>query len=376
MAELQGAPDNTWVLHLGGTWMLQRPTPAAVAILARLETATRAGTGPIRLRFDSEGLGAWDTSLAIFLRGLETKLAGAEVLWDRTGLPEGLGRLLELAECSAGQGRPAAATREAGVLAAIGAGVLQRLRWNRQALAFLGGLTRAAGRLLAGRARWRPTDLGQFLHECGPGALPIVSLIALLVGLILAFMGAMQLQTFGVQIYVANLVGIGMARDMGAMMTAVILAGRTGASFAAQLGTMQVNEEIDALRTLGFEPIEFLVLPRVLALALMMPLLCCYADLMGILGGGLACISLFDITPLQYLQQTWSAVPLHHFAGGLVKAAVYGVVVAMTGCHRGLACGRSAAAVGEATTAAVVTAIVWIVIWCAMLTVLFNQLGI
>ena len=245
-----------------------------------------------------------------------------------------------------------------------------------EGLAFLGGTTRAAGRMLLGRARWQWQDLGHFLNDCGPGALPIVSLIAFLVGLILAFIGAMQLQTFGVQVYVANLVGIGMARDMGAMMTGIILAGRTGAAYAAQLGAMQVNEEIDALRTLGIDPLEFLVLPRLLALVAMLPLLCCYADLLGIIGGGVVCASLFDITPLQYLEQTRQAVPLHHFAGGLIKATVYGVVVALAGCHRGLACGRSAAGVGAATTSAVVTAIVWIVVWCALLTVVFNLIGV
>jgi len=370
VAELRETDPGDWVLTLSGTWNLQGARPTGDRVMPRLAGASG------RLRFQCKELAGWDSSLPLFLREIEGRVDRHALTVDRSALPEGVRRLLELAESGSEGGRNAAAQSPPAFLARIGAAALRRLDWFAEALAFLGGTTRAASRMLRGRARWRHEDLAGFLQDCGPRALPIVSLIALLVGLILAFIGAMQLQTFGVQIYVANLVGIGMARDMGAMMTGIILAGRTGAAYAAQLGTMQVNEETDALRTLGIDPLEFLVLPRLLALVLMMPLLCSYADLMGMIGGGLVCVSLFDITPLQYLQQTREAVPLHHFTGGLVKATVYGVVVALAGCHRGLACGRSAAAVGEATTAAVVTSIVWIVVWCAILTVLYNLIGV
>jgi phospholipid/cholesterol/gamma-HCH transport system permease protein len=214
------------------------------------------------------------------------------------------------------------------------------------------------------------------MQEVGAQALPIISLISFLVGVILAFMGAIQLTQFGAQIFVANLVGIGMAREMAAMMVGIILAGRTGAAFAAQLGTMQVNEEIDALATLGFPPMEFLVLPRMLALILMTPLLCVYANLMGILGGALIGVAVLDLPPIAWFQQTQGAIRLTDFAGGLVKSAVYGVVVAIVGCLRGLQCGRSSAAVGVATTSAVVTSIVFIVVSMAILTVVYNVLGI
>ncbi len=370
VAELQETEAGEWILTLAGTWSLRGERPGDDQFVARLAAAGG------RLRFHSEQLAGWDSSLPLFLRQLEGQVDRNSLTVDRSGLPEWVRRLLELADSGSEGVRDSGVLSPPGFLARIGAAVLRRLDWSAQALAFLGGITRAAWHLLRGKARWRPEDLAGFLQDCGPRALPIVSLIALLVGLILAFIGAMQLQTFGVQVYVANLVGIGMARDMGAIMTGIILAGRTGAAYAAQLGTMQVNEETDALRTLGIDPLEFLVLPRLLALVLMMPLLCCYADLMGMIGGGLVCVSLFDITPLQYLQQTREAVPLYHFTGGLVKATVYGVVVALAGCHRGLACGRSAAAVGEATTAAVVTSIVWIVVWCAILTILYNQIGV
>jgi phospholipid/cholesterol/gamma-HCH transport system permease protein len=199
---------------------------------------------------------------------------------------------------------------------------------------------------------------------------------SILVGLILAFIGAIQLKVFGAQIYVASLVGIGMVRALAAIMTGIIMAGRTGASFAAQLGTMQVNEEIDALRTLGISPMEFLVLPRMLALFLMMPLLSLYADLMGILGGLIIGVSMLDLNLMEYYNKTRESVHLNDFCVGLFSAAVFGVLVALAGCLRGMQSGRSASAVGEATTSAVVTSIVSIVVAMAVITVVCHVLNI
>jgi phospholipid/cholesterol/gamma-HCH transport system permease protein len=198
----------------------------------------------------------------------------------------------------------------------------------------------------------------------------------LLVGLILAFIGAIQLQAFGAQIYVADLVGIAMVRVMGAIMTGIIMAGRTGASYAAQLGTMQVNEEVDALQTLGISPMEFLVLPRMLALILMMPLLCVYADVMGILGGLIVGVTMLDLNPIVYLSQTKASFTLTNLWIGLLYSAVFGVIIALSGCLRGMQCGRSASAVGEATTTAVVTGIITIIVATAVITVVFSVIGV
>ena len=197
-----------------------------------------------------------------------------------------------------------------------------------------------------------------------------------LTAVILAFVGAVQLLMFGAQIFVADLVGIAMLRVMGAIMVGIIMAGRTGAAFAAQIGTMQVNEEIDALQTLGISPMEFLVLPRMIALIIMMPLLCVYADLMGILGGMIVGVGMLDISMVQYYQQTRAALNLNHFWIGLFQAGVFGVLVALAGCLRGIQCGRSASAVGDAATSAVVTGIVSIVVATAIITVICNVLGI
>ena len=214
------------------------------------------------------------------------------------------------------------------------------------------------------------------MQECGAGALGIVSLISFLIGLILAYVGAAQLQTFGASIYVADLVAVAMTREMGAIMTAIVMAGRTGAAFAAQLGTMQVNEEIDAFRTMGVSPMEHLVLPRMLALILMMPLLVLYADLMGMLGGMLIGVVMLDLPVLEYYHQTVEAVTLTGLAIGLVKGAIFGVLVAIAGCMRGMQCGRSASAVGAATTSAVVMGIVFIISSDAIITVVCDILGI
>jgi phospholipid/cholesterol/gamma-HCH transport system permease protein len=193
--------------------------------------------------------------------------------------------------------------------------------------------------------------------------------------MILAFVGAIQLQQFGAEIYVANLVGVAMLREMGAMMAAIIMAGRTGAAFAAQLGTMRVTQEIDALTTMGISPMDFVVLPRILALCLMMPLLALFADLVGVLGGAVVGATMLDLSPSLYLRQTVEAVSFSDFSAGLLKSAVFGVLIAVAGCLRGMQCGNSSSAVGEAATSAVVTGIVLIIVADATFTVLFNIVG-
>ena len=243
-------------------------------------------------------------------------------------------------------------------------------------LRFLGEVTLTFVKLVQMRARYRSGDFFLVVQECGPQALPIVTLISFLVGAILAFVGAVQLQQFGAQIYVADLVGIAVVRDIGAMMTGIIMAGRTGAAFAAKLGTMKVTQEIDALVTLGFSPLEFLVLPRVIALCLMMPLLCLYSDVMGMLGGAAVGLWMLDLSLASYYHQTVNAISLTALFGGVFKSVIYGVLIALSGCLRGIQCGGSASGVGEAATSAVVTSIVFIVAACGALSVIFHILGI
>jgi len=258
----------------------------------------------------------------------------------------------------------------------IGTAAIASAKSGLEFVDFLGSLTLALGRFITLRARYQVRDLWLLMQQCGAEALPIVALIAFLVGLILAFVGAVQLRQFGAQIYVADLVGLGMVREMGALMTGILMAGRTGASFAAQLGTMKVNEEVDALVTLGISPLEYLVLPRMLALCLMMPLLCVFADLIGIAGGGLVGIGMLDIHPGEYVRRTIDAITTTDFAVGVVKSAVFGILVAVAGCQRGMRTSGSASAVGAAATSAVVTGIVAIVSADGLFSVLTSVLGI
>jgi len=334
------------------------------------------GDGLSRLCFEAGDLENWDSALVNVVYKLTRHAKRAGVSLDPSGLPKGLRDLLALAETVAPHEESRDRYLESSFFADVGDETIGFVRSVADILRFVGGVSVSVGRMITGRARYRASDLFLVLQQVGAQALPIVSLISVLVGLILAFVGAVQLEQFGGDIYIANLVGLGMVRDMGAMMTGIIMAGRTGAAYAAELGTMTVNEEIDALRTMGISPIDFLVAPRILALILMMPLLTLYSDLMGILGGAIVGITLFDIGIYEYFRQTRSAVDLLDVFGGMFKGLVYGAIVAISGCLRGMECGRSSAAVGIATTSAVVTSIVFIVVACAALTVVYDALNI
>ena len=368
---LRRAGDATLTIRLAGPWHLRRTMPSPDAVRKEIESAT-----PRRVTFDTEQLTAWDSSLLTFLTAVSGLCTEHKATLDRDSLPSGLRRLLSLAE--AVPERPGA--RQEGTrpswLARVGLAVLDAREPIAEMLGFVGQLTQAVGRLARGRARFRMVDLALLVQQAGAQALGIITLISFLVGLILAFVGAVQLQQFGAAIYVANLVGIAMVREMGAMMTGIVMAGRTGAAYAAQLGTMKVTQEIDALTTMGISPLDFLVLPRMIALCLMMPLLCLYADLMGILGGATVGVTMLDL-PLQvYYDQTIGAVQIGDLIGGVFKAAVYGVLVAISGCLRGMQCGNSSSAVGDAATSAVVTGIVAIVTACGIFAVVFYALGL
>jgi phospholipid/cholesterol/gamma-HCH transport system permease protein len=364
--------DDTLLVRLVGHWTIRAEVPVVTEVYEQLDASPTVR----RLTFDAQELTGWDSQLLTFLRQVIAQSTQRQIVVDQRGLPEGVQRLLALA--AAVPEREGARRRGTRLswLARIGTAVLDGCQGAWTMLGFIGEAVIALGRLCVGRARFRRTDLTLFLQECGAQALGIVTLISFLVGLILAFMGAVQLRQFGAQIYVADLVGLGMTREMGAIMTGVIIAGRTGAAFAAQLGTMQVNEEIDALVTMGIPPMEFLVLPRMLALMLMMPLLCIYADLMGMLAGLLVGNGMLNLSLVEYVNETRHAVDLMDCGLGVFKSAVFGALVALAGCLRGMQCGRSAAAVGAAATSAVVTGIVWIIASDGVLAVITERLGI
>jgi phospholipid/cholesterol/gamma-HCH transport system permease protein len=364
-------PDGTLHVALGGEWKLASGIPASVGVLEEIERPPR----PQRVLLETSVLAGWDSGLLTFLLAVLSRCAQLGVEVDRHGLPEGVKQLLALA--TSVPARPA--RRPSGpdhFLARVGDAAIGW--WNdcSNALAFIGEAFLSLLRLFTGKARFRRVDFLGAVQGCGARSLGIVALINLLVGIILAFVGAIELRAFGAQIYVSHLVGIGMLRDIAPIMTGIIVTGRTGASFAAELATMEANQETDALRTLGISPMDFLVLPRLLALSLMMPLLCLYADLLGIFGGLVVAGSMLGISPMQYLLEMTRAVRLNDLFLGLFMSAVFGVLVALTACMRGLRSGHSASAVGEATTSAVVTGIVSIVLATAIITGISYVLGI
>jgi phospholipid/cholesterol/gamma-HCH transport system permease protein len=366
---LESVPEGL-VLHLSGSWRMQDgPPPPA---LVEAEWGDRPP--PSRLGFDAREVTAWDSGFLVFVLKLVEAGTARGITVDRSGLPEGVRKLLDLAAAVPERDtkrRVAAPTFLESVgraSIAVGSGALEMIT-------FVGEASLALARAAVGRARFRRVDLLLNIQEAGASALGIVSLISFLIGLILAFVGSIQLRQFGAQIYIADLVAIGMAREMGAMMAAIIMAGRTGAAYAAQLGTMRVNEEIDALSTMGISPFEFLVLPRMLGLILMMPLLTIYADLVGILGGAVVGVGMLKVGIVPYLNHTWAAASVSDFAAGLIKSAIFGVLIAIAGCLRGMQSGRSSAAVGLAATSAVVTGIVFIIVSDAILTVVYDAIG-
>jgi phospholipid/cholesterol/gamma-HCH transport system permease protein len=364
--------DATLLVQLAGNWQLRTGVPELTEIQQQLDDTPRVR----QLAFEVLNMPAWDTGLLTFLLQLLDHCQQHQIVVDQSGLPEGVRRLLALATAVPEREGARRGASRLSWLARVGTATLSALRSAPELFRFIGEACLASVRFSLGKARYRRTDLVLLLQECGAQALGIVALISFLVGLILAFMGAVQLRQFGAQIYVADLVGLGMTREMGAIMTGVIIAGRTGAAFAAQLGTMQVNEEIDALITMGIPPMEFLVLPRMLALMLMMPLLCVFADIVGMLGGLIVATGLLDMSLLEYLNETQRAVHLVDCGVGLFKSVVFGALVALAGCLRGMQCGRSAAAVGAAATSAVVTGIVWIIASDGVFAVLTERLGL
>lgn len=361
---------GTLRLSLSGAWTVADGVPG----VAPVEEALAAAPAE-RLGFDSSRLESWDSALLTFLYAVAVLAHRHGAALDADGLPPAARRLLSLATAVPRRDLVQAEADDA-MTARVGRAALGVWRTLDDAVRFLGEAVQAGGALLRGRARFRRVDLMHALESAGVGALGIVALINFLIGAVLAFVGAVQLGQFGAELYVADLVAIGVTRELGALMTGIVMAGRTGASFAAVLGTMTVNEEVDALRTLGLRPIEFLALPRILATALMMPALVVYADLLGMLGGLFVGVAVLDLGTLEYFNQTQGALALRHVMIGLVKSVAFGLVIALTGCYYGIRCGRSAAAVGAATTNAVVIAIVLLVVVDALFTVALHVMGL
>lgn len=360
--------DARAILQLHGAWQGDAKLPS-FSELTKALTQTKSR----EWRIEPGNRFAWDSQCMPRLFQLARHCDEHDIALDVDALPDGMRKLLGLAMAV----KPLGGTppKKTPLSERITTFFHQRMRDVGSFLGFIGAIALALSNLVRGRANTRLRDVIYFAEQCGPRALGIVALISVLVGMILAYLGSVQLRQFGAEVYVANLVAIGTVREMGALMTAVIMAGRTGAAYAAQLGAMQANEEIDAITTLGISPIEYLVLPRMLALIAVMPLLCIFADVIGMIGGGIVATGM-DVTSTMFIHQARNAVDFGDIGSGLFKSIVFGALIAIAGCQAGLQSGRSSAAVGNATTRAVVHAIVYLVVADAGLNILYDKLGI
>ncbi len=262
------------------------------------------------------------------------------------------------------------------LIAHIGEASLAFLDECASLLSFLGVTVITLGRSIIRPRRIRFTSLVSHVEQVGLTAIPIVGLLSFLIGVVIAYQGAEQLRQFGAQVFTVNLLGISMLREMAILMTAIIVAGRSGSAFTAQIGTMQVNEEVDAMRTMGLDPIEVLVLPRVFALVIALPLLTVLADLTGLAGGALATVLVVDISLAQFMERLNDAVPLAAFWVGIVKAPVFGFLIAMVGCREGLVVAGSAESVGRHTTKSVVLSIFLVIVADALFSIFFLYIGV
>ncbi|MET0263527.1 MAG: ABC transporter permease [Rariglobus sp.] len=358
--------DGEWLLvELKGAWRITETRPSWPVLLE--------GRDPVRVKLIWGKLECWDSALLLFVFELRQWCRTKNVYCDLTDLPEALQKLLS--QLVVVNETRMAFDRSRNFLTTVGLAAQDVWAKTKEIATFVGECVISAVGLAKNPRKFRWRDCLEEMQRCGAMALPIVGLISLLIGITMAFQFSILMRQFGADIYVADAVGLVMVREMGAMMTAIILAGRTGAAFAATLGNMKAGEEIDALTTLGIRPVDFLVMPRIVALAVMMPLLALYANGLGILGGMAVSLGLLDIPPTAYWVETQTAIDLSDILTGLIKASVFGVLVGLAGCHRGLRAERSAAGVGNATTSAVVMGLLLIIVADALFAVAFNILG-
>lgn len=364
--------EGSVCFKFSGLWLTTSESPAISEVIKAIPATAK------KIVFDFSELENFDSALICVLLRLYDYAKANSLEFDYASIPDAPKKLLNLATAVA----PKETSSQSGVPAgcqlfySVGSGIISSFDSIRKTLSFIGEIVIAMFETMALKARFRMSDLMFQIQKAGPNALPIVGLISFLVGLILAFVGSVQLAKYGSQIFIADLVGLAMAREMAPMMVAIVMAGRTGAAYAAELGSMRVNEEISAYETFGISPLEFLVLPRMFALMAMFPLLTILADLIGILGGFIIGWGMFDINYEVYMTRTAEALSLTQCFIGVGKSAIFGVIVALIGCMKGMNCGSSSEAVGQSTTSSVVLSITSIIVADSLFAVIFTVFDI
>lgn len=379
MAEIDShySPDSAPAQAVGQTWSLEVRDGTAFAagdwLVAAAGDIDRTAAKVRADIIDAGGIGRLDTSGAYLLVKLANR-TGAQI----ANCPDAYEHLIE--RVAANMAPPAELPDRGNAiirnLSLLGSGVVSGLSRALAMLGFLGAVTETLFRVMRQPRRFRMTATVRHMEEAGLSAFPIVMLISFLVGVVLAFQGAAQLQRFGAEIFVVNLIGVSVLREIGILLAAIVVAGRSGSAFAAQIGSMKVNEEVDAMRALGLDPMEVLVLPRVIALCLMMGPMAFLADLMGLLGGGLMAWVALDVPPALFAERLATVIPLSALMVGLAKAPVFGALIAMVGCYEGLKTQGSAESLGRQTTRAVVEGIFIVIVADAVFSVFFNLVGV
>jgi phospholipid/cholesterol/gamma-HCH transport system permease protein len=357
------------VIVLTGDW-IARQTGVVPCATEQILASQR----PRAILFDAKRLGRWDSALIVFLWELQAQAAKFEIEFNQAGLPEPARKLIALASIEVMPETKHVVSE--GLLAWTGRQVMAGLSEMDEILALVGSTMLRTWPAFAGRGGLRRLDVLECAWDAGIAAVPIVTVVNVLIGGILAFVGAAQLRRFGAGIYVADLIGVSVVREMAAVMTAIIMSGRTGGAYAAEIATMQGNEEIDAIRVAGIPVFDYLILPRITALTFMMPILYLYGCAVGVLGGAVVAKLTIGLSATTFLDEMRTAVDGRQFLLGLTKSVVFGAVIAFTGCRIGLRSGRSAADVGKAATSAVVVGIVCVIALDALFAVCGNRLGI
>lgn len=377
-AWIEAMPGGGAGFAAGGNWLISA-APALDRQLGALERSPPAGAGRAGVRVDCSKLEALDTVGAWLMLRLKAALGGrgGEVSLDN--LAARFEPLLAQAEKYRPQAPPPGAHGAFGpiaALAALGAWAVAQARDTRNGLGFVGEVTLAAAHAVRDPRRLRPMAYLTHVQRTGPAAMPIIGLLSFLIGVVFAYQGAAQLRQFGAEIYTVNLLGIAFLRELGVLLSAIIVAGRSGSAFTAEIGTMQVNEEIDAMTTIGLDPIEVLVLPRLGALVTTLPLLTFFANGMGLLGGAMICYLALGIPLPLFLTQLNQAVTGWEFWLGILKAPFFASVIALVGCREGLRVSRSAESVGRMTTLSVVQSIFLVIVLDAAFSIIFAQFNV
>jgi phospholipid/cholesterol/gamma-HCH transport system permease protein len=367
------AEDGRLIVSVGGTWTVRQAAEIDRSLRAIAPNGARGAV------FDLSELTGFDTAGAWLLRRTLSDLQGRGIATEMRGLAQSyapLLRVVETAEKETKEHPPLVPNYWVAMVERVGRATIEFGSEAKALLAFYGMTILAYLAVLRRPRRLRLVSLVNQIEQSGLNAIPIVCLLSFLIGIVIAYVGADQLRRFGAEIFTVNLLGVIMMREIGVLLAAIMIAGRSGSAYTAQIGTMQVNEEIDAMQTLGLDPMDVLVLPRINGLLISLPILAFLSDFAGLLGGAVMATGVLDVTFVQFVQQLKSVLTVDHFLVGMVKAPVFAFIIAIVGCYEGLRVSGSAESVGRMTTKSVVTSIFLVIIADAIFSIIFSAMGV